>query len=112
MELKRDDLEDPRQIVVRPYLVVLKLDGIIAEHAKLREDLDAYSTTRPMAVCVGTGTIAYFITSHLRPHEMRFEGHLLGRDARLIVELGATHGAEGFVMRELSEWLSANLYQR
>jgi len=106
-----DEVEEPRQIVVRPYLVVLKLDGVVAEHSKLREDLNEYSTTRPMVVCSGTGVIAYFITSHLRPHEMRFEGHLLGRDSRLIVELGATHGAEGYAMRELSEWLSYHLHR-
>lgn len=110
MELN-DDIEEPRQIVVRPYLIVLKLDGVVAEHAKLREDLDAYSTTRPMVVCVGTGVIVYFITSHLRPHDMRFEGHLLGRDARLIVELGAMHGTEGHAMREISEWLSHHLHR-
>jgi hypothetical protein len=102
------ELDEPNRIV-RPYLVVLKLDGVRTEHTQLRADLDAYSTSRPTVVCVGTGVIAYFITSHLRPHEMRFEGHLLGRDARLIVELGSTHAAEGFVMRELSEWLGQNL---
>ncbi|TAA12443.1 hypothetical protein EA658_09970 [Pseudoxanthomonas winnipegensis] len=103
---------EPTDIEVRPYLVVLKLDGVRAEHAHLREDLNAYSTSRPMLVCVGTGVAVYFINSHLRPHQMRFEGHLLGRDSRLIVELGGAHAAEGFVMLELHEWLGNHLYRR
>lgn len=106
------EAEEPRHIVVRPYLVILKLCDAHDGHARLRDDLDAYSTTRPMLACMGTGVVAYFITSHLRPHEMRFEGHLRGRDSRLIVELGGTHGAEGFLTRELSEWLGHHLHPR
>ncbi len=104
-----EEIEEPKVVVVRPYLVVLKLGDAHDGHAHLRADLDSYSTTRPMLVCVGTGVAVYFIASHLRPHEMRFESHLRGRDARLIVELGGTHGSEGFVMRELSEWLGHHL---
>jgi hypothetical protein len=95
---------------MKRFLVIFRLPELRAEHAKLKSDLERYSTTPPQIVFAhvdryGESMTAYLFKTHLPLRELTFDQHLLRGDTHLLMEVGEICAAEGF--GDVMRWLAS-----
>ena len=71
----------------------------------LRQDLDRYSTKRPMLLFASTNRVGYLIRTSLPRQQMTFDGNLLNGDSVLFLELSGKCSVDGFALRDADEWI-------
>ena len=88
------------------YLVVFDFADLKkAKGQALAQDLDRYSTKRPMLLFASSSRAGYLIRTSLPRRDMTFDGNLLNGDSVLILELTGHCSVEGYTLKDAAEWI-------